>query len=76
MNKYSTFGLNIWSEFDLHKVTTQKSSTPDVTISNGTVNFDLSKGFRLFQDVYFIKQRNTSLRRSLQQQRYTWAAGG
>jgi len=61
MNKYSTFGFNIWSEFDLHELTAQKSTSPDVTISKGPINFDLSKALRLFQDVYFIKQKNIFL---------------
>ncbi|GGB78925.1 hypothetical protein [Dyadobacter sediminis] len=61
MNKYSAFGLDIWSEFELDELTPRKSTAPDVTISNGPIHFDLSKGIRLFQDVYFIKQNNIFL---------------
>jgi hypothetical protein len=61
MNKYSSFGLNIWSEFTLPELTFQKSTTPDVTILKGEVNFDFSKGIGLFQDIYFIKNKSTFL---------------
>jgi hypothetical protein len=61
MNIYSAYDLKIGSEFELDELMPQDSADCDVFIKQGTIQFDISQSELLFEEVHYIKQKESFL---------------
>ena len=61
MYQYVAYDLRVWSEFNLDELLPHTNNDPDVLIKHGTINFDMKQGKPLFEDVFYIKQKDNFL---------------
>ena len=59
MNKYRIYGLKVLSEFKLNELGEINDDDFDVVIKKGEVKFDFQQSKKLFQDTYFVKNKNS-----------------